>query len=85
MLITCFVLSLHLHSAAVDCGPLSNPGNGQVMIPSGSTFTSTATYSCAIGYILNGVMTRTCGDGGIWTSNEPTCDRKFIFFLYFQG
>ena len=43
-----------------------------------------ATYSCDAGYSLNVVLTRTCGDDGIWTPNEPTCDRTFVICFQLQ-
>ena len=45
---------------AVDCGTLTNPVNGQVSHPGGTTFGQTATYSCNTGYNLVGDSTRTC-------------------------
>ena len=43
---------------------------------------ATATYSCNEGYYLNGVSTRTCGDGtgtmGSWSGSAPSCDGKFF-------
>ena len=40
---------------------------------SGTTFTSTATYSCNDGYTLEGVTTRTCLASGSWSDSAPTC------------
>ena len=77
------VSTLLSHSpVAVDCGGLPDPTDGQVGIPSGTTFNNTASYSCDPGYNLVGSMTRTCGDDGIWTLNEPTCDRKLYNTFY---
>ena len=63
---------------AVDCGSLTNPANGQVDTSSGTTFGSTATYTCAIGYTLSGSQSRTCGADGNWTSSEPSCNGKLF-------
>ena len=52
---------------------LSNPTNGQVMTPSGTTFNNMATYSCNGGYTLSGSSTRVCGSNGLWTPDAPTC------------
>ena len=60
--------------AAVDCGPLTNPDNGQVDTPYGTTFRSTATYTCDTGYALSGSQSRSCGADGNWTSSEPFCE-----------
>ena len=38
----------------VDCGPLSNPANGQVDISSGTSINSVAMYSCYTGYSVTG-------------------------------
>ena len=63
----------------IDCGPLTDPANGQVNT-SGTTFGSTATYTCDTGYILSGSQSRTCrafsspGPTGLWTSRKPLCE-----------
>ncbi len=36
-----------------------------------------ATYTCNPGYTLNGVTTRTCGSGGVWSGSAPVCQRKW--------
>ena len=62
-----------LLSTAVDCGNLTDPANGQVSHPAGTTFGQTATYSCNTGYNLVGDSTRTCQATGEWSGSEPTC------------
>ena len=57
-----------------DCGQLTNPINGTMMQPDGSTFGETAYYNCSEGYTLNGTDTRTCNASGNWTLEAPTCD-----------
>ncbi|XP_064397072.1 CUB and sushi domain-containing protein 3-like isoform X2 [Halichondria panicea] len=57
---------------AVDCGDLSEPDNGFIAINS-TTFTSTASYSCATGHELVGNDTRTCVASGNWSGNQPQC------------
>ena len=59
--------------AAVDCGTLNAPANGQVSHSAGTAFGQTATYSCDIGYILMGDSTRTCQAMGMWSGSAPTC------------
>lgn len=61
---------------AVDCGPLLSPLNGDVSFTS-TTFLSEADYSCNIGYIRMGVVSRICQADRDWSNMEPTCDRKF--------
>ncbi len=64
--------SLHVFISAVDCGDLSAPDNGFIAINS-TTFTSTASYSCATGHELVGNDTRTCVESGNWSGNQPQC------------
>ena len=54
---------------AVDCGSLTDPGNGSVTLTVGTT----ATYSCNTGYNLVGDSTRTCQATGKWSGSAPTC------------
>ncbi len=69
-----------LYTVAVDCGTLSDPGNGTVNAPT-TTFMYTATYNCNTGYNLTGDMTRTCQANGTWSGTDPTCTRKLIVFI----
>ena len=39
---------------------------------------SVVTYSCDIGYTLNGGSTRTCQSDGTWSGSAPTCSRKCV-------
>ena len=68
-----------LFFAAVDCGTLATPQNGQVTLTT-TTFMSTATYSCNSGYNLSENETRTCLANEMWSSIAPTCDRKCSVF-----
>ena len=52
------------------------PENGQVVV-NGTTPGDTATYSCNLGYQLEGVDTVTCGDDGAWSAGPPVCRREF--------
>ena len=75
----------HLHiafllSTVVDCGALTDPANGQVSHPDGTTFGQTATYSCNTGYTLVGDSTRTCEATG-WSGDAPTCERMLCVQL----
>ena len=62
----------------VDCGALTNPANGQVSYPTGTTFGQTATYSCDTGYNLVGDSIRMCQPTGVWSGSEPTCLRMLL-------
>ena len=62
--------------AAVDCGTLTDPQNGEVTLTA-TTFMSTATYGCNSGYTLSGNGTLTCEASGTWSDTAPTCVRKY--------
>ena len=73
--VTCsnFVWSVaSLLFAAVSCGTLTNPANGQVTHTTGM-FGQTATYSCDTGYNLVGDSNRSCQATGVWSGSTPTC------------
>jgi len=59
--------------AAIDCGGLSSPSNGQISV-TGTTFGSMATYSCDPGYTLDGNTSRTCQSNGQWSSSQLSCN-----------
>ena len=67
-------------SAAVDCGSLADPANGDVSLSSGTTFNSVATYSCSDGYnLVDGDMMRTCLASGSWSGTPSNCTGFKIF------
>ena len=70
-----YKLIIILHILVVDCGTLTDPGNGTVTFTT-TTFGSTATYHCDTGYTLNGGMNTTCLSDGTWSESAPTCARK---------
>ena len=57
-----------LYVIVIDCGLLMDPDSGQVDMSNGTTFGSTATYTCQMA-----AGSRTCGADGSWTSAEPNC------------
>ena len=67
-----FACCTHASHTVVDCGPLANPKFGSVTLR-GTTFGSTATYSCIKGYFLVGVTTRNCQATGDWSGQAPIC------------
>ena len=62
--------------AVVNCGALANPVNGLVDTSGGTTFGTTATYSCNLNFMLMGSSTRSCTVAGVWGGQPPTCIRK---------
>jgi len=56
----------------VDCGGLTDPGNGSVSASS-TTYGSTADYTCNPGYGVSGTSPRTCQADGTWSGAAPTC------------
>ncbi len=64
---------------AVNCGALTDPMNGAVDTPSGTTFMNTATYTCDPGYTVMGTTSRICQDNAMWSSSAPTCESKLVF------
>ena len=65
-----------------DCGALTDPANGQVSHPDGTTFGETATYSCDAGYNLVGSSTRMCEATGMWSGSAPTCQSVYFTHHY---
>ena len=66
-----------------DCGNLTDPINGTVSHPDGTSFNQRAYYHCSEGYTLNGTDTRTCNESGNWTFEAPTCDVIRKYYLYY--
>ena len=54
------------------CPELSAPDNGGLTVSS-RTAGSVATYSCNVGYTLDGSAIRTCGTSGSWSGGNPVC------------
>lgn len=57
------------------CSNLEHIDNGRVDYPNRRPGT-TATYTCNPDFHISGTRTRTCGDNGEWSGEEPTCERK---------
>ena len=57
----------------VDCGGLESPDNGTVDLSGGTTFGSTAVYSCDEVFELDGNSSRVCLSSGIWSNEAPVC------------
>eukprot|EP00117_Sycon_ciliatum_P010990 scpid73632/ scgid12649/ Sushi, von Willebrand factor type A, EGF and pentraxin domain-containing protein 1; CCP module-containing protein 22; Polydom; Selectin-like osteoblast-derived protein; Serologically defined breast cancer antigen NY-BR-38 len=64
--------SMLICSASV-CGAVSKPANGGVFM-TGTTYGATASFSCNVGYNLNGSSSINCPENGTWSAT-PSCDR----------
>ncbi len=61
-------------TSVVDCGNLPNPRYGKVEL-TGTSFGSTAFYTCQDGFFLVGDRSRTCQLSGDWSGQVPVCER----------
>ena len=64
---------------AVNCGDPGTPINGEHNLSS-TTYNSVVTYTCDVGYRLQGVNSRTCQSNGQWNGSVPQCISEFIVF-----
>ena len=62
---------------AVDCGDPGTPTNGHHNFSS-TTYTSVATYTCDVGYTLQGSNSRTCQSNGQWSGSVPQCNGMIV-------
>lgn len=58
-----------------DCGEITYPQNGSVIMNLGSTFGQIARYSCKKGFNLIGNEFSICTANGTWTK-APVCEAK---------
>ena len=73
------VMCCPLHTA-IDCGDPGTPTNGQRSLSS-TTYNSVVTYTCDVGYTLQGSNSRTCQSSGQWSGNVPQCTCKLLVFI----
>ena len=64
----------------VDCGPITNPSNGQVNTSNGTTFESVVTFSCNAGYMLSHQQMLMCGADGMWSPDILCLGEKVDYF-----
>ena len=63
--------------AAVDCGSLSPPANGVVVVGT-TTLGSVATYTCNPSFVLlGGTQSIECQENGNWSGETPTCEGDY--------
>ena len=69
-----------INSVILDCGALSYPANGAVDTTSGTAYGEQATYSCNVGYNLEGNAQTLCKANGNWEA-APICQivSKYIY------
>ena len=65
----------------VDCGILTAPPNGAVMLSDGTLEGSIATYTCNFGFRLVGNDERICQFNTTWTEEEPYCERESKYII----
>ncbi|XP_029988736.1 L-selectin isoform X2 [Sphaeramia orbicularis] len=59
---------------AVECPPLSEPDNGELICPGGNQrFNSTCQFKCSFGLLMIGSADITCGINGVWSGQRPVC------------
>ena len=64
-------------SPAINCGDPDTPTNGQRSLSS-TTYNSVVTYTCDVGYTLQGANSRTCQSDGLWSESVPQCLGTFV-------
>ena len=69
-------------SIITDCGELSPPTHGTIQYTDETVYQSVASYSCDIGYSVEGRSTRICQADASWSHTEPTCVIKGEFIYY---
>lgn len=57
----------------IDCGPLEDLANGDVITLGGTTLNQVARYFCDEGYNLIGLESRVCVSPGTWSGSAPSC------------
>ena len=68
----------------MDCGDPGTPTNGQHSLSS-TTYNSVVTYTCDVGYTLQGSNSRTCQSSGQWSGSVPQCNRELDYVLFVVG
>ena len=64
-------------SLAIHCSDPGTPTNGQRSLSS-TTYNSVVTYTCDVGYTLQGANSRTCQSNGQWSGSVPQCKSMFL-------
>ena len=74
-----YSVSMHMYSVplAIDCGDPGTPTSGQRSLSS-TTYNSVVTYTCDVGYTLQGSNSRTCQSNGQWSGSVPQCKGMLV-------
>ena len=75
-------------NSAINCGDPGTPTNGQRSF-SRTTPGYAVTYTCDVGYTLQGSNSRTCQSNGQWSGSVPQCNGMLVWvtgqILHDQG
>ena len=69
----CPLLYIYSVPSVVNCSDPGTPTNGQHNLPN-TTYNSVVTYTCDVGYTLQGSNSRTCQSNGKWSGSVPQCN-----------
>ena len=72
-----FLFNVLPASSDIDCGDPGTPTNGERAL-SNTTYNSVVTYTCDVGYTLQGSDSRTCQSNGQWSGSVPQCNGLYI-------
>ena len=71
-------LSMCVWCSVLDCRHPGNIPNGTVHV-FGYTLGKRISYSCDVGYTLNGSSWRRCQSNGTWSGLKPTCECEYLY------
>ena len=64
------------------CPEIIVPNNGQLLTSMDTfRFEDVASFSCDVGYVMNGKKNITCTSSGTWSDDEPTCKGKLVVIV----
>ena len=67
-----------------SCGNPGAPDNGEKN-SSSYQYGNVISFTCNVGYTMQGSQVRTCQTNGEWTGTQPTCPSKLEHFCVRQG
>lgn len=65
----------------VDCGSPGSPANGTIQQLTGTQYGFTVSYTCNVGYSLEGAASRVCQEDGQWSEAVPVCRGEFLCIM----